>query len=470
MDDQTTISKDEAVNALWRAGILDFKLHKTQLEMMQAYRNLDEGKLVICCSRQLGKSYFLACLAISEALKTPHCQIKYACPTQKMARKICHPLFRQILQDIPEDIRPDWKLQEGIYLFKNGSQIDISGTDSGSAESLRGTRMHLGIYDEAGFADDLEYVIKDIFLPMTLTTGGKIVMASTPAKIPRHPFETYYRDAAIDKRAVHKTIFDNPLITPERIEAFMKESGGATSTTWRREFLAEFVIDEQLVVIPEFTPELEKEVVKEVERPIYCDKYVAMDVGTRDLTAILFGYWDFKQALLVIEDEIVLKGSKQVRTDLIAEHIKNKEKQLWNAEKPYFRVADNELLLINDLHHLHGIQFVPTDKDQKEAAVNELRLMLQHKRVIIHPRCETTISHLKYAVWDNEKKTFARIAEFAHFDCIDALVYMLRNVRRTRNPYPNESYPDSMHVVKQSNISNNKTVNTFNNMFKRPKQ
>lgn len=460
------VSKDLAINALWRAGVLDFKLHKTQLEMMAAYRNLDEGKLVICCSRQLGKSYFLVCLAISEALKTPHCQIKYACPTQKMARKVCHPLFRQILDDIPDDIRPEWKASEGLYLFKNGSQIDIAGTDSGNSESLRGTRMHLGIYDEAGFSDDLDYVIKDIFMPMTLTTSGKIVMASTPAKIPRHPFEVYYRDAAIDKRAIHKTIYDNPLITAATLASFMKESGGDKSTTWRREFLAEFIIDEQLIVIPEFDELAEKEIIKEVERPIYCDKYVAMDIGTRDLTAILFGYWDFKNAQLVVEDEIILKGSKQVRTDLIAEHIKTKEDKLWGKEKPYFRIADNELLLINDLQHLHGLQFVPTDKDGKEVAINELRLMIQHRRIAIHPRCVTTISHLKYAIWDAEKKTFARIAEFAHFDAVDALVYMLRNVRRTRNPYPREIFPDTMHIVRQPNQFSQTAV-TLRNLFKK---
>ena len=51
-------------------------------------------------------------------------------------------------------------------------------------------------------------------------------------------------------------------------------------------------------VIPEFSDELH---VGEVDRPEFVDCYEGMDLGLVDLTHVLFGFWDFANARLVIE-------------------------------------------------------------------------------------------------------------------------------------------------------------------------
>lgn len=454
--------------ALWRKGELSFKLHKAQLEMRDAFFNVksDELKFIINCSRQLGKSYFLCALAIEFALKNPDAQIKYAAPTQRMVKQIIRPHFRTLLKDCPDDIRPEWFAQESRYVFKNGSQIDIAGAEAGNADRLRGTRMHLGIVDEAGFCSDLAYLVQDVMLPMTLTTNGRIILASTPPKTPMHPFEKYWEQALKGGSCIRKTIFDNPLLSEKKIKQYMRECGGDHTTAWKREYLAEFIIDKESIVVPEFL-DVQQDVVKEIERPKYFDAYVSLDPGYRDLTVALFGYWDFLNASLVIEDEFILS---KTRTDILADGIKDKERLLWNGQKPYFRVSDTELILIQDLSDLHGLQFHPTDKDNKLAQINELRVMVQAKRIIIHPRCKELISHLRNAVWDDTTKdTFARIEGFGHFDAVDALVYMLRNVRRNHNPFPvGKAYSHETHFIAYETNERSQTAKVIERLFSSP--
>jgi hypothetical protein len=104
---------------------------------------------------------------------------------------------------------------------------------------------------------------------------------------------------------------------------------------------------------------------------------------------------------------------------------------------------NNNLVLLNDLFRLHGINFIATAKDNKEAQINELRLLIKQNRLIISPKCKTLIFHLKNAKWDKQRKQFTRLKDSpdgtlkgGHADLLDALIYLVRNVRIDRNPYP----------------------------------
>ena len=66
--------------------------------------------------------------------------------------------------------------------------------------------------------------------------------------------------------------------------------------------------------------------------------------------------------------------------------------------------------------------------------------MLQLEKIIIHPRCEITIRHLKNVKWASQtnKSKFARSPDDAHYDAVDALKYLIRHVQFSKNPYPND--------------------------------
>jgi len=236
---------------LWRRGELRWKLKPVQLRIYQAFWSSTSLKYVVNCARRLGKSYALCVIALEFALKKPGAQIRFAAPTQKALKKIIRPLFKKICKDAPADCRPTFNTQDGVYLFPNGSEIHIAGANAGHAESLRGTEADLCLVDEAGFIDDLEYLIQDILLPQMMTTNGRLMMSSTPPRTPAHDFKTFVEEAekagAYSTFTIHEAGYD-----PAVIAKWCRESGGETSSTWQREFLCLFVVDKDSAIVPEW--------------------------------------------------------------------------------------------------------------------------------------------------------------------------------------------------------------------------
>jgi uncharacterized protein with NRDE domain len=125
-------------------------------------------------------------------------------------------------------------------------------------------------------------------------------------------------------------------------------------------------------------------------------------------------------------------------TDILAKEILDKEAHLWK-KRAYLRVSDNNnIILLNDLQRLHGITFLPTAKDNSDAALNNLRIMLKQNQIIINPRCKTLIRHLRNAKWNKTRTSFARTKEDGHYDALAALKYLCRNVQFYKNPFPHD--------------------------------
>lgn len=465
------ITPDKAKEALWKRGNLQFKLNKTQKELYDFVRNNPQQILVIAASRRLGKSFFLLTLAFEECLKRPNTIVKYAAQTTKdVVNNIAKHLIKEITKDCPKELIPVYHSHHYTLTFPNGSQIHFSGTEQGRAENLRGSNAHLCIIDEAGFCNDLPYIVKSVMFPLTTLTKGKIILASTPSKSPDHPFIAMMHEAEAEGRLIKKTIYDNPMLTKEDIERIANEIGGIDSVEFRREYLVEPITSEEDAVIPEFTEEVQLDIVREYNKPPYYVGYVGMDIGGKDLTAIIFGYYDFANARIVIEDELVY--DKKALSDDIAAGIKIKEKDVFKGAVKVFRYSDNNnIILINDLAIKHEIYFHPSPKDDKDAALNDLRLRIKSRKLIINPRCKNLIAHLKSAIWAKNKKSFARSSQFGHYDCIDALLYLVRNINYNFNPYPEnftiiENTKDStIFNLKQNKVDNVDVKTYFKDLF-----
>jgi len=387
-------------------------------------------------------------LACEICIRKPGAIVKYICPKQKMVKTILKPIMRQILEDCPPEVRPEYKENDKLYVFPNGSEIQMAGTDNQNYDNIRGGKCDLWIVDEAGFCDDLEIVVRSVLSPTTLTTDGRGVLASTPdPHSPDHDFIKEFVEPAKLAGKLHKyTIDDNPMLSDQRkkeIEA--QYPGGRKNPKFRAEYLCEIVRDSEKTVIPEFDDEAEVEIVTDkYERPKYFDYYLAMDIGGKDFTVILLAYYDFLKNAVVIEDEVVIR--ERQNSSKIAESIKQKIETLYGEKSPYLMFADNNnIILLNDLHLQSGLHFIPTRKDNKEAAINTVRLKILNREIIIHPRCKTLIYHLKHASWakrgdrtssNSSYKFFNRSADGGHFDALDALIYLIRNIVYGKNPYP----------------------------------
>jgi len=439
------ISRAEAIKELWRRGELSWKLDVVQKQMHSSYYHSPFKIHTWLLARRSGKTYLLCVLALEQCIKTPNSIVKFVSPTKLQVNNNVRPLFKKLLEDCPEDVKPEFRTKDYIYYFPNGSEIQLAGTDSGHAEKLRGGDSHICIVDEAGSCDHLDTVVKSILLPTTLITRGKLVLASTPPQESEHDFISFIEEAEHKGSLVKKTVYDNPRISKEQLDELIEELGGLTTEAARRELLCEIVKDSNTSVIPEATDELYAEIVKEWPKPPFYDAYEAMDLGFNDLTVILFGYYDFRAAKIIIEDEYVING-QELHLPKLVDVIKKKETEHWlnhltnEVKIPTKRVSDIDYIVLNEIRRISNneIKFEATKKDNNEAAINTLRVLLAKKQIIIHPRCKTLLRHLKNVKWKsaNNKERFARSPDDGHYDAVDALKYFVRSINYNKNPYP----------------------------------
>src|SRR5271165_1107190 len=163
---------------LWLRGNLSWKLDVTQKKLYEFFKTNNNKIVVWNASRQLGKTTTLLTIAIEQCIKNKNTIIKYVTPSQKMARQISKHSMRRILIDCPPEVMPQFRTNDNIFIFPNGSEIQLAGTDAGNHEKIRGGSAQLCIVDEAGFCNDLGYVIMSVLMPTTMTTNGKILLSS----------------------------------------------------------------------------------------------------------------------------------------------------------------------------------------------------------------------------------------------------------------------------------------------------
>ena len=393
----------------------------------------------------------MAVIAIETALGRINSQIMFGAPYQNALKDILLPIFRTVLEDCPEDLRPTWKQLESKWVFKNGSYIKLCGANNGQFDNLRGNKSDLFILDEAAQVDKLDEVVNSVVLPQLLSSKNphkKLILPSTPPTTPDHPFKKYAEDAQAVGAYSHFTIFDGEY-SEEELKPFMAKAGGAESTTWKREYLAQFVVDSALHIIPEWSGH--PEYVKETKKDDYFQFYQiveGLDIGYRDFTAFILGYFDFQNSKLIIEHEYALKEN-DFTTDLLAKNIKELESDYTTLNKTRIRrIADNNNLnLVADLARLHKLPFAPvskntgsgTDRKGKEWMVSQARQWINAGKLIIHPRCKMLIASLEFGIWKSGHAEFARSEKLGHYDFIDALVYLIAGLMpsvQNINPIP----------------------------------
>jgi hypothetical protein len=426
------VAREEAIAELWRRGEIWFKLFPDQLEVYRFVRNSTAKIIVINLCRQWGKSFTSALDAIEFANRNPGSLIRYVAGSQKALRKIVGPIFSEILRDCPEELRPVYNAADTCWRFANGSEIHIAAANDGHADDSRGQRAHRCYVEEAGFVDNLGYLVTSVLLPQTKTTGGQIVLISTPPETPAHDFWAFADRAEASGAYIVRTIDDDRHTPEAEKEVLIREMGGRDSTRAQRELWCLRIVDEERAVLPEFAGDRALRMVSEVPGPTYEQPLVSMDLGWEDRTGILFGYYDFKRAKLCIQQEVLLR---RARTDQIVAQAKEIEAALWKEKRVPQRTCDAPLLVLADIGSFHNYAVSPPVKDETEAMINQVRMWVKDEKIQIDPRCRQLVAQMKSAIWNRTRKGFERNAE-GHSDLVAALVYLVRLAPVWENPYP----------------------------------
>lgn len=468
---------EAAIHNLWQIGQLRYKLEPKQREAYDHIkRSPAEEIFFLLCHRGFGKTFLGSILGLETTRGQSEGSILIISGTLKKLRTIVKPTFEQILRDCPPEYRPTYHAQDSMYEFPSKVRVHLCAAEKGHIEDLRGIhKVVLVLIDEAAFFGDeddsypLDAVIENILNPMFIRTKStpRIIIMTTPPDVPNHPCKPYFERASL-AGCVATFDIEHSDIPPEKIAELKRRNKDPIA--WEREMMCKWVIDTNRLVVPEWDS---KKYVQEVKRDEYFNfyhKYEFLDTGVRDYTINGFAYYDFRNARIVVEDEILLIGD-QVRTDILADLTKAKEKDL-GYTKMYRRIGDNNnLIILNDLSGpKHNLPFMPTTKsvlssnasDEDFGMVNELRLWVNSGRLIVHPRCSYIIGCLENGIWDKNKKSFARSSTYGHFDGLAALCYLVRHVDQATNPIPAlYGLSNQTHHIPQEKNGASKTYETL---------
>lgn len=454
----------------WEQGELAWKCRPYQREAYAALLEWCEDRSVLkaCLNvcRRWGKTTLLCLVALRQGILFPGSRIRFAAPTLDELRERLLPIFEQLLADCPEHLRPVWRAQRKAYVFANGSRIYLAGVNNQGANKLRGSGAELCIVDEGGFIDELRRLIFDVLTPQLTDTDGTLLMGSTPPESGAHDYVGIARECKANGNYYHADVYTMGW-SAEKIEGYAIDAGGYESPTWEREYLAKFVTDPELVVIPDFRESLHvRPVPMEREYPFW-QKYVGMDIGAtrRDWTAVVFAHWHFLHRRCYVERVLIDRKLPRLRSPQLAKAIRDQERELWGEHVAPVRWSDNnsvELLVELGTDPDHPVLFRPTSKDQLPAMVQNLRDWFSRGWLIIsdHPSCVPLVDCLRDGTWKGDEwigREFARSTGLGHLDALAALIYLVRNIdERQPSPIP-ENWglaPDTVRLRRESDEQN----------------
>lgn len=174
------------------------------------------GRLLLNCSRQVGKSTVTGALAVHTALYEPGSLILLLSPSLRQSQELfrkCLDVYRAIDRPVPAEAENALSLE-----LENGSRIVSL---PGKEETIRGmSGVRLLIIDEASRVPDALY--KSV-RPMLAVSGGRLVLLSSPFGERGFFWEAYKQRDKWDYYEVPATAC--PRISPEFLEE-EKESMG----------------------------------------------------------------------------------------------------------------------------------------------------------------------------------------------------------------------------------------------------
>jgi hypothetical protein len=439
---------EKAIEASWQVGRLYVHLNPSQRKIYDAYKGSKDKntRFVVNCSRKIGKSVLGMFVAAETCIQKGNALVAFIAPTIDDVQKYARQLVEVAFATCPDYIKP--RLTRTELIFPNGSRVLFRGVGKGQGSSynnLRSFAFDLIVLDEAGFSSHLDEIVDGALMSTLLPRKGNMLMLSTPPVTPDHAFPGYCEAAKLDGAYIELTIRDShyPVDVQDK---FIKELGGILSHKVQREYFCKFIVDKDLQLCPEWKADYETDVPLD-DGFKYLFKYEFMDQGWTDKSVCEFAYVRHqkgRQSQLVFVDEISMQAPEQT-TDLLAERIKAKEKELFDTYEIKRRIADNNTpSMLQDFILRHQLYFYPVEsKTYLDVMVSDLRELVREGRILVSPKCVQLIGCLRNGVWTKTKsgargKEFDRSKAYGHYDGFAAAMYGVRSADLVTNPLPPE--------------------------------
>ena len=503
LEEQLEMQADAWAAEMWRRGELSWKLDPHQKRVYDEYRVWEKrvvaelrsprlvgkrGKrglmrcFVFDIGRRWGKTFLVALIRVEDCLRRSAGNITYATAFEKDLAEIIQPMIEEIVADAPPDIAPRWQAQRASWLFANSSRLKLVGIDK-NPKGLRGRASDGFNVTEAAHVRNLGRTIGNVVYPQfQRRPWATLILESNAPEEEDHDFDRIFLpDAKARGAYVFRTIDDNEAISEDEKQESIDAVATATSPEdARREFYGERFRNPQRYVIPDFVDAAP--LVRSVKRPNYAKAYVVGDPGTVDLFGLLWGYWHFELAKLVIERDWAKANAPDSE---VAEAVRVNERELWgtthrdpamlrhqrNTDEPRIEVfgaqrtrggllwktpfssftwwdgaqfqpnpvrrfCDRDRRVIMNMSAEHEIEFAAVDNKDPEAQANSLRTAIRREQIVIDPSCVQLREHLRAAKWNEQRTKWERDPKYGHYDLLACLMYLWANIDRVSDPNP----------------------------------
>lgn len=454
------------IAACWAKGALGFLLKSCQrpiyLKIHEVLASPDPrvNSYVIDAARQFGKSFCMFLVAVELCLRKRRTTQVFIGPLKSQVNEIINGnTYAVIFATCPAALQPTIGPDSSLT-FPNGSRIRLAGSDNKNYENLRGGAANTIFIDEAGYLADLTTGVLPTVGPMTKTTGGKVVFASTPPEHLDHDYYEVLADHEEQQLVSTYTIWDDTSLTSQQLEKIVHQCKGRHTTLFQREYECARIADREKQIIPELTKDFAPSLLLS-EPPSfdnddlwpYLQRYVVADWGGKDHTSILFAHYNHLLRAIIIEDHLEFKGS-EITTNVIAQETIKKVSALWPGVKVKPRYyCDNNAPLIQQSMVRAGLPFAPTSKARLVEMVQKVRNFIEEGRIKFCPAAEYVLDCCQAAHWARRAAEFASSKTYGHYDALAAMVYLVRNVDEVQDPVPGllkfDPHTQFMHPVDQ---------------------
>lgn len=311
-----------------------YKPHPKQAEV----HNAKQKRIILNWGRQTGKTLFAVNYAWIEAVKT---QGRYfiVFPTYQQSYDA---MFSQYISYIPKQlikeidksrliirlhhIKGKMKLPDGTEIQIDHdedsppSTIELKGSDTTTADRLRGSRVHGIIFDEFAYQDPGKW--ERVFEPMLSTTNGFAMFISSPQGYNHFYDQWMYAQKHPDRWfSSHATGYDNPLVTDEFLEEKKKEAQENDNLlTFQQEYMAEFKQRSGLVYS---VFDRNVHIFKPQEMPKTGTRLLGLDWGFEHPFAAVFVLVDHEENWWIYDEVYIRKKTPDVWLELVKNKIGN---------------------------------------------------------------------------------------------------------------------------------------------------
>lgn len=410
----------------WRRGLLEYKLDSLQNRILSDVSNNPTNKVLILSSRQIGKSFWSCCYALKFLISNPGSIARIVAPTLEQAFDIVEDNLAKILDDAPPGLI-NRKKSSLRWDLSNGSSLRLGGLKRANVDGNRGGNASLVIYEECGFVDgkDFTYGVNSVLGPQLLRSAGREIYVSTPSDDPDHPLHNHVLPECEANGSLFRyTVFDSPSISQHMVDEAIRRSGGEDSDAFKREYLAQIIRSDSLMVVP-FDNSRH---VRDFDIPDDCIWSVTVDWGgVRDKTVALYHTYDFQNNTHLIWDEQVWDCNTP--TDDIVKSLKDKIKShRLNVPVVY---ADVPGQIAIDLNNNHNFPITAPYKNNWLAGVNNMAATFNTDSILINPRCSLLIRTCFAGMFNKNRTDFLRTLDLGHCDALAALMYAIRSQDRS---------------------------------------